>query len=242
MGWQWHQLDRMQIICFSLQTDNLASTLAVKFLQSRCSSSKHWRQLWLIYSAATWFLVTCGAHVAESFLHQASNLRQVMLGILWHVRMGRLRQCHIWWMIVQLSWTLHAGSSLPLICLCHMHYTTVYYTNKSEVTIWDGMKMAQITLLRKMLASSPSSICAICCQRGHARCKTLLQQNPTVVNWGCWLRQIVLYNGHKMVVVVLVCSGPAGIFRHMQISTCSISIPSSWCHLICTIQMYLFHC
>jgi len=26
MGWQWHQLDHMQIICISLQTDNHAST------------------------------------------------------------------------------------------------------------------------------------------------------------------------------------------------------------------------
>jgi len=26
MGWQWHQLDRMQIICTSLQTDNHGST------------------------------------------------------------------------------------------------------------------------------------------------------------------------------------------------------------------------
>jgi len=25
-GWQWHQLDHMQIICTSLQTDNHAST------------------------------------------------------------------------------------------------------------------------------------------------------------------------------------------------------------------------
>jgi len=27
MGWQWHQLDHMQIICTSLQTDNHTSTL-----------------------------------------------------------------------------------------------------------------------------------------------------------------------------------------------------------------------
>jgi len=27
MGWQWHQMDHMQIICNSLQTDNNASTL-----------------------------------------------------------------------------------------------------------------------------------------------------------------------------------------------------------------------
>jgi len=26
MGWQWHHLDHMQIICTSLQTDNHAST------------------------------------------------------------------------------------------------------------------------------------------------------------------------------------------------------------------------
>jgi len=26
MGWQWHQLDRMQVICTSLQTDNHTST------------------------------------------------------------------------------------------------------------------------------------------------------------------------------------------------------------------------
>jgi len=29
MGWQWHQLDHMQIICTSLQTDNYASTSSV---------------------------------------------------------------------------------------------------------------------------------------------------------------------------------------------------------------------
>jgi len=30
--WQWHQLDHMQIICTSLQTDNHASTTSLKFL------------------------------------------------------------------------------------------------------------------------------------------------------------------------------------------------------------------
>jgi len=30
-GWQWHQQDRMQIICTSLQTDNHASTSSVYF-------------------------------------------------------------------------------------------------------------------------------------------------------------------------------------------------------------------
>jgi len=30
MGWQWHQLDHMQIICTSLQTDNDASTSPIR--------------------------------------------------------------------------------------------------------------------------------------------------------------------------------------------------------------------
>jgi len=29
MGWQWHQLDHMQIISTSLRTDNHASTLSL---------------------------------------------------------------------------------------------------------------------------------------------------------------------------------------------------------------------
>jgi len=31
MGWQWHQLDHMQIICTSLQADNQASTSSISF-------------------------------------------------------------------------------------------------------------------------------------------------------------------------------------------------------------------
>jgi len=30
-GWQWHQLDHMQIICTSLQTDNYASTSSLEY-------------------------------------------------------------------------------------------------------------------------------------------------------------------------------------------------------------------
>jgi len=36
MGWQWHQLDHMQIICTLLQTDNHASTSSINFLQGGC--------------------------------------------------------------------------------------------------------------------------------------------------------------------------------------------------------------
>jgi len=32
MGWQWHQLDYMQIVCTLLQTDNHASTSPLSFI------------------------------------------------------------------------------------------------------------------------------------------------------------------------------------------------------------------
>jgi len=38
MGWQWHQLDHMRIICTSLQTDNHANTSSLNFLQAGWSS------------------------------------------------------------------------------------------------------------------------------------------------------------------------------------------------------------
>jgi len=37
-GWQWHQLDHMQIIYMFLQRDYYASTLSLHFLQTGCSS------------------------------------------------------------------------------------------------------------------------------------------------------------------------------------------------------------
>jgi len=50
MGWQWHQLNHMQIICTSLKTDNHASTSSLSFYRlvalpaTQPTASKHWRQ------------------------------------------------------------------------------------------------------------------------------------------------------------------------------------------------------
>jgi len=52
--------------------------------------------------------------------------------------------------------------------------------------------------------SSPLSECASYHQQGHAGSKNLLHQNPLVLNWGCRITQVVLYNGHKMVVVLVI--------------------------------------
>jgi len=38
MGWQWHQLNHMQIICTTLQTDNHARTPSLNFLRAGCPS------------------------------------------------------------------------------------------------------------------------------------------------------------------------------------------------------------
>jgi len=35
LGWQWHQLDRMQTICTSIQADNHINTSSLIFLQAR---------------------------------------------------------------------------------------------------------------------------------------------------------------------------------------------------------------
>jgi len=51
MGWQWHQLDNMQIIYTSLQTESHASTSSLSFYRldalptTQPTSSKHWRHL-----------------------------------------------------------------------------------------------------------------------------------------------------------------------------------------------------
>jgi len=48
IGWQWYQLDHMQIICTSLQTDNRASTSPLSFYRldafpaAQSTASKHW--------------------------------------------------------------------------------------------------------------------------------------------------------------------------------------------------------
>jgi len=40
VGWLWHQLDHIQFICTSLQTDNHTSTSPLRFLQARCPSCR----------------------------------------------------------------------------------------------------------------------------------------------------------------------------------------------------------
>ena len=73
MGWQWHQLDHMQIICTLLQTDNHASTSPLKFLHARCpscrptNSVKAMKALYLVQSYKFHLNVTQAAILKDHF-------------------------------------------------------------------------------------------------------------------------------------------------------------------------------
>jgi len=59
MGWQWHQLDHMQIICILLQTDNHANTSSLIFLQAECfswcptNSVKAWKTVMQLHKTSS---------------------------------------------------------------------------------------------------------------------------------------------------------------------------------------------
>jgi len=63
-GWQWHELDHMQIICTSLQTDSHASTSPLSFYRldilpaTQPTASKHLRQYYIKNTKKCYFLTT----------------------------------------------------------------------------------------------------------------------------------------------------------------------------------------
>ena len=54
--------------------------------------------------------------------------------------------------------------------------------------------------------------------------KHLHQQNPPVLNWRCQLTQVDLYNGHKMVVVVVV----AEVAKNLKCIIWPWPCPAGW--------------
>jgi len=70
MGWQWHQLDHMQIICTSLQTDNHSGTSSLSFFykpdalsDNQLKVSKQARNLVFIVCVVVGLNVTYMLHV-----------------------------------------------------------------------------------------------------------------------------------------------------------------------------------
>jgi len=68
-------------------------------------------------------------------------------------------------------------------------------TQPRYVTSHRGQLSLLPSLGQKM--STSHSAMMLCGWQGHADSKTLLQQNPAVLNWECQLTQVVLYNGRK---------------------------------------------
>jgi len=90
MGWQWHQLDHMWIICISLQT-NHANTLTLSILyrpdtlsDAQLTVSKHWMQLIVLY-LSTYSLVFCCYHHVYDIFNVMSVGDTPGAGPWWHV-------------------------------------------------------------------------------------------------------------------------------------------------------------
>jgi len=89
------------------------------------------------------------------------------------------------------------------LSVCRLSSVTFLHPTQA-VQIFGSISISvQATSLRT-LASSPLSECINCRQQLHASSKTLLQQNSPVLNWGCQLTQVLLYSGHKMVVLLIL--------------------------------------
>ena len=63
-----------------------------------------------------------------------------------------------------------------------------------------------------------SSVFSLVQMQGHAGSKTLHQQNPPVLNWGCRLMQVDVYNGFKTVVV------PESMSVVIQVTDCQETV------------------
>jgi len=68
MGWQWQQLDHMQIICNSLYTDNMAAHHHSSFhrpdANTQATVSKHWRQTTMSTNKHTRILVLVPSYLS----------------------------------------------------------------------------------------------------------------------------------------------------------------------------------
>ena len=98
MGWQWHQLDYMQIICTSLQTDNHTSTAPLSFYRpdalppAQPTASKHWRQcMTLLYcKKATSIMALSGSYFTVHHDRGSKNwnLTSTSTDTLYHFQWG----------------------------------------------------------------------------------------------------------------------------------------------------------
>ena len=98
LGMQWHQLDHMQTICTSLQTDNHTNTSSLNFYRPDAlpdAQPKHWRQN--IYSEEyyTIFLVICTENT-HAVGHWDVAVK-FSLTVFYNVALSPITKSHLLW-------------------------------------------------------------------------------------------------------------------------------------------------
>ena len=111
---------------------------------------------------------------------------------------------------------VHPGSpgqrSVKWACVCvnHISSRTWDHPTSTLTAIFQlnllSMEIVLLTLLRRSLAfqhlfRNPNVLVVV--SNGNAGSKTSLHWNPPVLNGRCWLMHVDLYNGHKIVVVLV---------------------------------------
>jgi len=88
MEWRWQQLDNMQIVCTSLQTDNHASTSPFSFYRpdalpaAQPTASKHWRFTWKMV-VKTLFWLYCWRFRHKNTLHDMPTVYSMFWWPCW---------------------------------------------------------------------------------------------------------------------------------------------------------------
>jgi len=127
MGWQWHQLDHMQIICTSLQTDNHASTSPLSFYRpdalhaAQPTASKHCTAL--VEQFITLLMDRLSSDVFMSLSIVLLCLSTWVTGCfavatgLWQLASCRIT-LHTANSLIMSGRTIHCTLSMPCKCIC----------------------------------------------------------------------------------------------------------------------------
>jgi len=114
MGWQWHQLDHVQISCTSLQRDDHTSTSSLNVLQAGCSS---------------WCLAT-------SFKALEAGLKHLQLCVFFSAGSCRLVSWSLTWFLqvlqqVDIQRKVHGGKAKSFSLLCILKLSKAQLNTKA---------------------------------------------------------------------------------------------------------------
>jgi len=102
IGWQWHQLDRMEIICIWLQTDNHANTSSLNFFTGRMLlitwSIVTDQVAWSVGLSWSWALNWSRCHLGWGLRYgfKEACIRGVHIGATWPIRLNRPCVATMW--------------------------------------------------------------------------------------------------------------------------------------------------